>query len=145
MLAAAWAADVVVIDVFFHFFLGPCVYTALDGNTVLRHIVLDQFVCTETLLAGLTVHQRIRETAQMSGSYPGLGVHEDCAVHTYIVWALLHEFLPPCFLYVVFQLYAKVAVIPGVCQAAVNLRARINESSGFCQRHNFLHCLFHHR
>ena len=81
----------------------------------------------------------------MSGSYPGLGVHEDRAVNAYVVRALLNEFLPPCFLYVVLQLYAKVAVIPGVCQAAIDLGTRINKSSALGQRYNFLHCLFHRR
>ena len=145
MLATAWAADVVVIDVFLHFFLRPRVYAALNGDAVLCHVILDQLVGTETLLTCLAVHQRIRETAQMSGSYPGLGVHKDGTVNADVVRALLHEFLPPCFLYVVLQLYAKVAVIPGVCQAAIDLGTRINESSALGQRYNFLHCLFHHR
>ena len=143
MLTAAWAADVVIIDVFLHFFLGPCIYTTLNGNAILSHVVLDQLVGTETLLTCLTVHQRIREATKMSGSNPGLGVHEDRAVNTYVIRALLNEFLPPCFLYIVFQLNTKVAVIPGVCETAIDLGTRINKSSGFCQCYDFFHCFFH--
>lgn len=67
-----------------------------------------------------TVHQRVRKTAQMTGSHPCLRIHQNSTVHPYIVWAFHDEFFPPGFFYIVFQLHAKVAVIPGVGKSAVN-------------------------
>ena len=103
MLAAGRAGNIMLLDEILHLFLAPCVYTAFDGNAVLLAEILDQFVCTETLVAFLTIHQRIGETAQMSAGYPGLGVHQDRTVHTYIVRALLYKFLPPCLFHIIFQ------------------------------------------
>ena len=86
MLTAARTADVVVVDV---------MSSSLPGTSRLQrlrcsmpfscHIILDQLVCAETLFTALTVHQRIREAAQMSGSYPCLRIHQDRAVNTYVV------------------------------------------------------------
>ena len=143
MLSAGRTADIVLIHISLHFFRGPCVYRALDLNAVLSHIVLDELIGTETLLTALAVHQRVGEAAQMSGRYPGLRVHQDGTVYTHVVRILLYEFLPPCALYIVLKLYAQIAVIPGVGQTAVNLRARIYKASCLCQRYNFVHCLFH--
>ena len=71
-------------------------------------------------MAFLTVHQRIGKSAEMTGSYPCLRVHQDRTVNAYVVRALHDEFLPPCFFHVVFQFNTERAVIPGICQAAVN-------------------------
>ena len=91
----------------------------------------------------LTVHQRIGETTQMSTGHPGLGIHQDRTVHTYIVRALLHELLPPCLFHIILQFYTKVTVIPGICQSSVDLGTGIYKTSCFCQGYDFLHCLFH--
>ena len=128
----------------FHLFLRPCIYAAaFDFDAFFLTEILDQFICTETLMAFLTVHQRIGKSAEMTGSYPCLRVHQDRTVNAYVVRALHDEFLPPCFFHVVFQFNTERAVIPGICQAAVNFGTRIYKTSGFCYCHNFVHCLFH--
>ena len=63
------------LNVFHHFFLRPAVYRALCLNAMLFIVVLDELICAETLFTLLTVHQRIRETAQVTAGYPGLGIH----------------------------------------------------------------------
>ena len=131
------------LDEILHLFLGPAVYRALKCNVVLLAVVLDNLVCTETLVAFFTVHKRIGEAAKMSGSDPGLRVHQNGTVNTYIVWRFLNEFLPPCTLYVIFKLYAKVSVVPCIGKAAINLRTRVNKSSCFRQSNNLVHCFFH--
>jgi len=68
-----------------------------------------------------TIHKRIAETSEMTGSHPSLRVHKDRAVDTDIVWVLLYKLLPPCFFYIVFQFYTEIAVIPCIRQTAVNL------------------------
>ena len=65
----------------------------------------------------------------MSAGYPCLGIHQDRTVHTYIIGALLNKLLPPCLFHIVLQLYAKVTVIPGICQASVNLGTGIYKTS----------------
>ena len=94
-------------------------------------------------MALFAVHQRIRKSAKMSGSYPCLWIHQNRTVNTYIVRAFLNEFLPPCSFYIIFQFHTKISIIPCICKSTVNLRSRIYESSGFCQCYNFFHCLFH--
>ena len=95
-----------------------------NGNAVLLTEILDQFIRTETLMTFLTIHQRIGETTQMSAGHPGLGIHQDRTVHTYIIGALLNELLPPCLFHIVLQFYTKITVIPGICQASVESRNR---------------------
>ena len=129
MLAAAWAADIVVIDVFLHLFLGPCVYGTFNLDSLLIHIVLNQLVGAETLFTCLAVHKRIGKTAQMAGSHPCLGVHKYSTVNTHVIRAFLYEFLPPGFLYIVLQLHTEVTVIPCIGKSAVNLRTRVYKSS----------------
>ena len=57
----------------------------------------------------------------MSGCNPGLWVHKDSAVNTDIVRVLLDELLPPGALYVIFKLYTKITIIPGICETSIDL------------------------
>ena len=132
-----------LINVFFHLFLRPAVHGTFGLNPVLCHIVLDQLIRTETLLAGLAVHQWIRKPTQMAGSNPGLRIHQDRTVHPYIVGIFLYKLLPPRFFHIIFQLHAQIAVIPGVGKAAIDLTARIYKTAVFRQGFNFIHCFFH--
>ena len=75
MLSAAGTADVVVVDILLHLFLGPAVDPCLRLNALFCHIVLDQLIGAETLLTCLTVHKGVGEASQMAGSHPCLGVH----------------------------------------------------------------------
>ena len=106
-------------------------------------IILNQFVCAESLFTLLTVHQRVRESSQMSAGNPCLGIHQNSTVNAYVVGALHDELLPPGFLYIIFQFHTQVAIIPGIGQAAVNLRTWIHKAPVLGQCHDFLHCLFH--
>ena len=134
LLAADGANDVVLSDVA----LELCVCPAIAGLRALGEI-LDQLVGTEARLAGLAVHQRIVEAADVAGSHPHLAVHQDCAVQAGVIRALLHEFLPPGLLDVVLEFHAERAEIPGVGQAAVDLRACEDEAAILAQRHQFIH------
>ena len=93
-------------------------------------------------LARLAVHERIGEAAHVTGSHPSLGVHDDRAVKTHVIAALLHELLPPSLLYVVLELYAKRAVVPRVGKTAVDLGAGENKATVFTQGNNFVHRFF---
>ena len=90
-------------------------------------------------LAGLAVHQRVRETAQMTGSHPCFRIHNDRSVQTDVVRGLLYKLLPPCTLDVVFQFHTQRAVVPGVCQTAVDLRARVYKAAGLAEVYDFIH------
>ena len=126
MGAAAWAADMFVINLLLHLLLGPCVHGAFHLNAVFIVKILNQFVCAEPLLTLLTVHQGIGETAQVSAGHPCLGIHQDCTVNPHIVWAFHYKLLPPCLFYIVLQFHAKIAVVPGIGKAAVDFRAGID-------------------
>ena len=126
-----------------HLFLRPGINAALQLDSLFLTKILDQLICAETLMAFLTIHQRIRKSTQMTGSHPCLRVHQDSAVHTYVVGISLYEFLPPCLFNIVFEFDTKITVIPGVGQSAIDLGARIYKTSGFCQGNDFVHCLFH--
>ena len=127
----------------FHLFVAPAINNFFR-HVVCFHVVFDEFVSAESFFTFLTVHQRIAEAANVTGSYPCLRVHEDRAVNTYVVRAFLDEFFPPSFLYVVFQFHTDGAVIPCVCQTTVNFRAGVYKTSVFRQRYDFFHCLFCH-
>ena len=157
MLSAGRARDLSLKDEVLHLLVGPAVNRAErlvvcavgrfvslgDGDLVLVAVILDQLVCTESLMALFAVHERIGEGTEMSGSDPCLRVHKNRAVKTYIIRILLDKFLPPGFLDIVLKLNAQIAVVPGIRQTAVNFGAREDKSSGFCQCYNFIHCLFH--
>ncbi len=102
-------------------------------------VVFDEFIGAVALLAGLTVDERIGEVADVAGRHPGLGVHEDGAIHPDVVGAFLHEFLPPCALDIVLELDAQGTVIPGVGEAAVDFGAGEDKAAVFTQGDEFLH------
>ena len=73
-------------------------------------LVADQLVGPVAGLAGPAVQQRVGEAGHMAG-----GAH--------VVGALLHELFQPCLFDVVLELDAQGAVVPAVCQTAVDLGA----------------------
>lgn len=126
----------------FHFFFAHSFHRT-DIEAVLRHIVLDQLICTEPFLAAFAVHQRVVEAAYMTGSDPYLRVHQNGCVKADVVRAFLHELLPPRALHIVFEFYAERTVIPRICEPAVYLRAGIYKAAPFCERYDLVHCFFH--
>ena len=126
-----------------HLLLTPPVYGTFQFNSLFFRKIFNQFICPETLMTFPAVHQRIGKSAQMSGSHPGLGVHQNSTVHTYIIGIFHHAFLPPCLLHVIFQFHTQITVIPGIRKASVNLRTGINKASCLGQRHDFFHGFFH--
>ena len=142
VLAAGGAGDIVLLYELLH--LGMTV--GIDGLGQLKAVlfapVLNDLVCTETLVALTAVHERIGEAAEVTGCDPGLGVHQYSSVKTNIVGVLLDELLPPGLFNVVLQLNAKGAVVPGVGKAAVNLAACEDEAAVFAQGNDFVHCFF---
>ena len=139
LLAADGADDVVLRDEAFKLLVRP----AVAGLLALGE-VLDELVGAEAGLAGLAVHQRIVEAADVAGSHPHLAVHQDRAVQAGVVGALLHELAPPGLFHVVLELHAQRAVVPGVGQAAVDLGAREDVAAVLAQRDQLVHRQFCH-
>jgi len=108
-------------------------------NAVFVGPVFDQLVGAEAFLALAAVHQGIGEAAEMAGGHPGLGVHQYGGVKADVILIFLHEFLPPGFFDVIFQLGAQRAVVPGVGEAAVDLAAGEDEAAVFAQGHDPVH------
>ena len=141
-LPAHGTHDAVVLDVLFHFLVGPACDIAV--NALLFHIVLYEVVGTVTGLAGLAVHKRVGKTADMPRRLPDGGVHQYGAVDAHVVRAFGDELFPPRGFDVVFERDAEGTVIPGVCKSAVNFAAGENEPAVFAQRDEFIHREFCH-
>ncbi len=139
LLSADGADDIVFLDVFFQLRIAPAVAGLSAAGEV-----LDQLIGAEARLAGLAVHQRIVESAHMAGGHPHFAVHQDGTVQACVIRALLHKLLPPCLLDVVLEFHAQRAVVPGVGQAAVDLRTRKDVSAVLAQRHQLVHGQFCH-
>ena len=67
--AAVRACDFVFFDEISHLLQSHAVWICAE--------VLDELVSTVTGFAVLTVHERVRETAYVTGSYPCLRIHKD--------------------------------------------------------------------
>ena len=139
MLAAAGAGNIMLLNKGFHLGLGKGVNRLRKLEACLPAPVFDDLVSAEALVALTAVHQGIREAAQMTGSNPGLGIHQNGGVQTDIVRILLDKLLPPGTLDIVLQLDTQRAVVPGVGKAAVDFTACKNEAAILAQSDNFVH------
>ena len=141
-LAAHGTDDALLLDEILHLLVRPAGDAALDA--LLCHIVLDEVVRAVTGLAGLAVHERIGEAADVPGRLPDGGVHQDGAVHADVVGAFGDELLPPSRLDVVFERHAERTVVPGVGEPAVDLAAGEDEPAVFAESHQLVHSEFCH-
>ena len=133
-LAAVRADDALFADVVHHLLIRP----ARDIRAV---EILDEIVCAVTRFALAAVHERIGESAEVTGGDPCLRVHEDRAVQTDIVRIGLHEEMPPCLFDVVFELNAERAVVPCICEAAVDLGACVHKAAPLTESDELIHLL----
>ena len=140
MAAALRASDALLFDVGSHFLKAPSGRVVIE--TILECVIFNELVCSVTHFALLAVHKGVGETANVTGSHPSLGIHNNGAVKAYIIFALLNELFPPSALNVVLKLNAKRAVVPGVCQATVNFGAGEDKAASFAKRDDFVHCFF---
>ena len=116
MLAADGADDVLM--------LGNELVHLVEAHGIDVDLVMlfaDQLVRAVPGLAGLAVEQRVGEAGDVAGRDPRLRIHDNGRVKTDVVRAFLHEFLEPRLFDVVFELNAERAVVPAVCQTAVDL------------------------
>ncbi|MPM64449.1 hypothetical protein SDC9_111335 [bioreactor metagenome] len=109
------------------------------GESMLRSIILNELVRTETRAATLAVHQRIGKSADMTAGHPGFGVHENRGVHADIIGRFLYKFSPPGALDVILKLHAERAIIPAVGKAAVDLAAGIDKAAPLAERDDLFH------
>ena len=138
--AADRTNDVLLLNIGSHLLEGPGCRVVIKA--VLECVILDKLICSVSCLTALAVHKGVGEAANVTGCYPGLGVHDNCRVKTHVVAGLLHELLPPSALYVVLELNAERTVVPGVSKTAVDLRAGEDEASVLTESNDFFHCLF---
>ena len=137
-LSALRALYALLCNILGHFLVGPAVRVDV-GKAMLVGIVLYELVSPEAGLAGLAVHKGIVEADDVTGGHPGLRVHQYCAIHAYIIWALLNKLAPPGLFYVVLEFNAQWAVIPCVGKAAVYIRARKYKAAVITQCNYLIH------
>ena len=73
VLAAGRAGNLLLLDEAFELLVRPAV--RLDLLTVGLRPVLDQLIRAEARLAGLAIHQRVVEVADVATRHPNLTVH----------------------------------------------------------------------
>ena len=139
MLSARRTGDIFLCDKFLHIGIGPGIHRTLKRNAVFRTELLYQLICTKTLMAFFTIHQRIRKTGKMTGGNPSLRIHQNRTIDSHIILGLLHKLLPPGLLDIVLQFHAQIPIVPGIRQPAINLRTGIYKSSRLCQGNNRVH------
>ena len=137
VLAAGRTGNLLLLDEAFELLVRPAV--RLDLLTVGLRPVLDQLIRAEARLAGLAIHQRVVEVADVAARHPNLTVHQNRAVDADVVLVLLHELLPPRALDVVLELNAQRAVIPRVGQTAVDFGAGEHEAAALAQGDELIH------
>ena len=96
-------------------------------------------VGAEAALAVLAVDEGIGEVRDMAGGFPYFGMHEDRGVEADDAVMELGHFPPPCFLDVVFELYAEGTVIPGACLSAVDFGGLKHETAPLAEADDFFH------
>ena len=134
VLAAVGAGDLVLGDVRLHLFVGHRI--GIDFALGMR---LNEVIRAETRLAFLTVHFGIGERGGVPARLPHARIHQDRRVHAVRVLTLLHEALPPCALYIVFDLHADGAVIPCVAHAAVNFAPGEDDAPRLAKVYDLVH------
>ena len=144
MLAAGGAGDSVFVDISFHLFRGESVHRLGQGDVVCLGPTFDDLVGAETLFAFLAVHERIGKTANVAGSNPDLGIHQNSGIKPNVVGAFLDEFFPPCLFNVVLQFHAQRAIVPGVGKAAINFGACENKAPIFAEGDDLIHSVACH-
>ena len=137
VLAAVRTRNLLFFDIGSKLIVGPAFDRFLAS--VFVHIFFDKLVGAEARLAGLAVHERIVEAPDVTGSDPGLRVHQNRGVKPYVVRGLLDKLLPPGFFDVVLHFDTDRAVIPRVRQSVVNFRTREDNPPGFGQTYDLAH------
>jgi len=85
-------------------------------------------------IAFFALGDEVCEFVCVAGGLPDHGVHQDGAVESDDVIPHLDDILPPCFLYVVFELDSEGAVVVAACEAAVDLAGLEYEASSLAER-----------
>jgi hypothetical protein len=98
-----------------------------------------ELVLPEALLAGLALHQRIREPLHVARRLPDPGMHQDRRIQPLDVVPLVHHPGPPALLHVALELDPERAVVPDRAGASVDLGGLEDESASLGQRHELLH------
>ena len=85
------------------------------------------------------VEHRVFKVADMAGSFPDFGVHDDGAVEADDVFAALDGGFPPAFFDVALQFDAERAVVPEAVNAAVDFRGLENKAAALAERGQSIH------
>ena len=101
--------------------------------------LLDQVIGSEPALAGAAVDQRVIEALDVPRRLPNAGMHQNAGIEADDVPALVHESAPPEILDIAFELDAERPVVPGICQTAIDIRAREDESAALAERGDLVH------
>ena len=135
--AAHGAVNLVLDDVVGHLFVGHACHGYVLAVFCL--VFLNQVVGTVTCFATFAIHKGVGKSAEVTACFPCFGVHQYCAVYTYVKRVFLYKLAVPHLLDVVFHFNAKRTVVPRVGQSAVDFAAGIHKAATFGKVYKFVH------
>ncbi len=114
---------------------------AATGRTLFNAIFLRKLVRPKPGLAGSAVNHRIAKRLLVPARFPYRPVHQNRAIHSDDVVALVDHDAPPVILDIALQLDPERPVIPQPIETAVDFARLKNEAAPFAQANDFFHAL----
>ena len=123
-------------------FLAPLGYFLLDFLLYFSEVVLDEIVCTISLLGVLIVNERVIESSYVTGSNPCLRMHEHAGINADHIFVKTGHRLPPIPLDIVLEFHSHLTIVINCSQTVINLAGREYESILLAMRHQDLEKFF---
>ena len=123
-------------------FLAPLGYFLLDFLLYFSEVVLDEIVCTISLLGVLIVNERVIESSYVTGSNPCLRMHEHAGINADHIFVKTGHRLPPIPLDIVLEFHSHLTIVINCSQTVINLAGREYESIFLAMRHQDLEKFF---
>ena len=99
----------------------------------------------EASLTGFAIDHGIGEGGFVATSFPDGATHQDGAVHTDDIVALLGHGFPPVVFQVPFESDSQGPVVPCAVQSSVDLGGWEDKASAFAESHDFFHSVIRHK
>ena len=92
----------------------------------LGEIILNENICTISLLGILIIDKRVVECGYVTGCNPGFRMHEYAGVYTHNILVEAGHRIPPVLLDIVFEFNTKLAVIIHCGESVIDFTGREN-------------------
>jgi hypothetical protein len=110
-----------------------------DVFSIDNHRRKENLIGAKALLGNFAIHHRVSEAADVAGSFPNFGMHDDGGFEADDVIAAADHVIPPAIADVFAKLDAERAVIPKAVDAAVDFGRLKDKSTSFAQGNDLFH------